>query len=369
MPANFAHQRLAVTAIAASAALSPVTSAQSITQLNAFGGGGISVAKGVSNDGSVIAGYAQLFGGAYSGAAIWVGSTDPQQPAGASAGGGFSAEAVGVSADGAVVAGSRIQSAFRWTQSGGSQFMSNLSGGSFTSARGISGNGSVIVGVGDTNAGPFTQTWQRAFRWNSDGSTQQLGSLHPYDHSYANAVNFDGGVIVGESASQAFRWTADGGMTGLGFLSGTSSSKALAVNVDGSVIVGRSGSLAFRWTATGGMQALGSIWSGAYEANAVSADGSLVVGWHGSSYTAMIWDAAGEAMMLSQYLSDRGVDLSGWSALYNAYGMSGDGRFIVGWGSYQGQNRAFIADTGVIPAPGAVALLGLAGFARSRRRR
>jgi uncharacterized membrane protein len=157
-------------------------------------------------------------------------------------------------------------------------------------------------------------------------------------------------------------------MTGLGFLSGTSSSKALAVNVDGSVIVGRSGNLAFRWTATGGMQALGSIWSGAYEANAVSADGSLVVGWHGSSYTAMIWDAAGEAMMLSQYLSDRGVDLSGWSALYNAYGMSGDGRFIVGWGSYQGQNRAFIADIGVIPAPGALALLGLAGLARSRRR-
>jgi hypothetical protein len=82
----------------------------------------------------------------------------------------------------------------------------------------------------------------------------------------------------------------------------------------------------------------------------------------------MVWDAAGEAIMLSQYLLDRGVDLSGWSSLYSAYGMSGDGRFIVGWGSFLGQNRAFVADIGVVPAPGALALLGLAGFARSRRR-
>ena len=363
MPAILAHQRLAVTAIAASAVLSSITSAQSITQLNAFGGGSVSVAKGLSNDGSVIAGYGQSFGGMTS-AAIWAGSADPQQPAGS----GFPSEAVGVSADGSIVAGWSSQRTFRWTQAGGAQFMPNLSGGSFTSARGISGNGSVIVGVGDTNAGPFTQTWQRAFRWNADGATEQLGALNPNANSYANAVNFTGSVIVGESSDQAFRWTEDGGMAGLGFLSGTSSSKALAVNVDGSVIVGRSGNLAFRWTATGGMQALGSIWSGVYEANAVSADGSLAVGWHGSSYTAMIWDAAGEAMMLSQYLGDRGVDLSGWTALYNAYGMSGDGRFIVGWGSYQGQNRAFVADVGVIPAPGALALLGLAGLARSRRR-
>ena len=38
-------------------------------------------------------------------------------------------------------------------------------------------------------------------------------------------------------------------------------------------------------------------------------------------------------------------------------------------GVYEGQNRGFVADIGMIPAPDAIALLGMAGIFGTRRRR
>jgi probable HAF family extracellular repeat protein len=144
------------------------------------------------------------------------------------------------------------------------------------------------------------------------------------------------------------------------------------VSTDGSVVVGvsdsQNGQRAFRWTATAGMQSLGTI-PGLYNssATAVSGDGSVIVG--SCDNFAFLWHDSAGMLSLQSYLTSRGVDLTGWSALTTANAISADGRFIVGNGIFEGANRSFIADIGVIPAPGALALLGLGGLSRSRRRR
>jgi probable HAF family extracellular repeat protein len=200
---------------------------------------------------------------------------------------------------------------------------------------------------------------------------QSIGALTSTSNSLAIGVNANGSVIVGESNNQAFRWTSSG-MVGLGYLSGASTSWALATSAAGDVVIGHSGKSAFRWTASAGMQALQGLpglSSDQYFANALTADGSFVVGQNGPRFTAMIWDAAGQPAMLADYLRARGVSMLGWSALEDATGISADGRFITGRGIYEGQNRAFIADIGVIPAPGAASILALASWAVRGRRR
>ena len=116
-------------------------------------------------------------------------------------------------------------------------------------------------------------------------------------YSYANVVNADGSVVVGESYSgngyEAFRWTEGTGMVGLGDLAGgVFDSYAYSVNADGSVVVGYgssgNGTEAFRWTEGTGMQsvedwlAAAGISMGSFSilsvARGVNADGSVVVG-------------------------------------------------------------------------------------------
>ena len=72
---------------------------------------------------------------------------------------------------------------------------------------------------------------------------QGLGFLPGGNSSFANGVNANGRVVVGEATgatgvSQAFRWTAASGMVGLGFLPGRGFSTANGVNADGKVVVG-----------------------------------------------------------------------------------------------------------------------------------
>jgi len=340
--------------------------AQSITMLPTFtGGGNISRGTGISGDGSTVVGEAE------SAAAIWRNGNAPLKPNGVAGGGAFSSLAYGVNHDGSVVVGETgYGGSFRWTASGGTQTLGSMSGGWWSSANGVSGDGSVVVGWGNTkdqNNNEFT----RAFRWTETGGMQSLGALHPYGESRAKGVNSDGSVIVGDSGDQAFRWTSTSGMSGLGFLSGASSSAATAVSGDGSVIVGKSGLSGFRWTASGGMQGLAGIGGGSYFANALNFDGSIIVGNVGGLFgTALVWDNSGTPTTLMDYFTQRGVSLTGWSSLMDASGVSADGRYFAGWGIYDGQKRAFVADIGAIPTPSAAPLLALAGLtARGRRRK
>lgn len=116
--------------------------------------------------------------------------------------------AFGISADGTVVVGRSFSGngneAFRWTAAGGMTGLGHLASGTPTSqANAVSGNGSVVVGYGSAGEG---------FRHTAAGGMTGLGVLPGGStNSIAHDVSDSGLVIVGRSGSalgdQAFRWT------------------------------------------------------------------------------------------------------------------------------------------------------------------
>jgi MYXO-CTERM domain-containing protein len=251
----------------------------------------------------------------------------PELPGGAIIGKGNA-----ISHDGSVIVGSSDRTlghqAVRW-DNGTISALPDLPGGRvFGAAEGVSGNGHVAVGSG-TPASQF----RVACRW--VGSTvESLGILTgaTATDSFASDANFDGTVVVGGSSApsslmQAFMWQ-DGEMVGLGYLQNENS-----------------------------------------VATAITSDASLIVGWTFGSHQeeVFIWDAQRGMRDLATVLSqDYGLNFQGLR-LTEVTGISDDGTVIVGNGITSGGNsRGWIA---VIPAPGALALLGLGGLAIARRRR
>lgn len=219
--------------------------------------------------------------------------------------GGLSSAAHGVSANGAVVVGQAdvppyyYNRAFRWTEAGGVADLGVLSGNNWSMAWDVSSDGAVVVG----NAADYANYYDRAFRWTEASGMVDLGGLPGGNNNKAFGVSADGAVVVGQSHvggySRAFRWTEAGGMQDLGTLPGRTGSIAWGVSADGNVVVGESyldGARAFRWTAAGGMEDLGVLPDYTHSwAYGVSADGSTVVGSlvGTSGNRAFRWTAAG----------------------------------------------------------------------------
>jgi len=236
---------------------------------------------------------------------------------------GIGSRANAVSANGKVVVGQGWDATyapwiFRWTDEAG---MVGLNGVAIQgSANALNFDGSVIVGGTGSNGA------QQAFRWDALSGVQSLGDLGG-THSIAWGVSADGSVVVGEANDgaalrRAFRWTAALGMHDLGSLSVGGSSVASAISNDGAVIVGSAaatgGTRAFRWEG-GTMVDLGTLpgstSSGAF---AVNADGNVVVG--SSNLAAFRWTAASGM----QDLGSLGGMMS------SANGVSADGSVVVG---------------------------------------
>ena len=179
------------------------------------------------------------------------------------------------------------------------------------------------------------------------------------DPSLAEDISLDGSNVVGLRISgytEAFLWTQEDGMVGLGDLPGGAfSSHANGVSANGSTVVGisdsDSGTEAFLWTQEDGMVGLGDLPGGAFSsyANGVSANGSIVVGISSSDSVreAFIWDSTNGMRSLKEVLiNEYGLDLTGWT-LNAAYGVSGNGKRIVGVGKNpDGYDEAWIADIG-----------------------
>lgn len=184
----------------------------------------------------------------------------------------------------------------------------------------------------------------RAVRW-KDGDAEPLCDETP---SVARAASPDGKFIAGRIGNQAVCWDmASGVVRRLGTLGGEQS-EALAVSRDGSVIVGKSDGRAFRWTSETGMCALRQHEDDISQAHSVSYDGRRIVGEaldENGGVFAFLWteeDAMQDLNVLFAHLRTMGTRLE------RAYGISPNGRYIVGEGYCAETNRkeAFLIDLG-----------------------
>lgn len=261
-------------------------------------------------------------------------------------GGGYSLGR-SISADGSTVVGwfggsyASDQRAARWKTGERPVAIPHLGGGE-SRAYDVSADGNVVVGYSSDRNG----VW-RAFRWTPDSGTVVLDAANRESTAYG--VSADGEVIVGAmrdrrigSPARAFRWTAASGMQDIHTLNTPSQSNAYDVSADGRVVVGAcitsdNRYRAFRWTPASGMQLIHPAESSESVARAISADGNTIVGYYLNArgdYQACYWDADGALHDIPVPANFR------YSA---AWGASADGSVIVGEvrASFSGESRAF----------------------------
>lgn len=265
--------------------------------------------------------------------------------------GAYATNANAISADGSVVAGQAALlagrfHAFRWTASGGLADLGVLPGGNFTYGYGVSGNGLVVVGQGNDSTSSYS-----AYRWTGGVMTKLPHVTGSISDAAAWGANADGSVVVGQdfvggatAGYRGFRWTAGGGTKTLPPLSGQKSSRAFCVSADGLVTAGVSNPASIdppvspvAWDAAGVIVNLG-LPAGMSEAqpSCINADGSvigLLLRTTDGGPRAGVWTAASGTVDLNIYLPTIGLDLTGW-VLTRTYGVSADGRTLVGEGAY-----------------------------------
>jgi uncharacterized membrane protein len=284
--------------------------------------------------------------------------------------------ATGVSADGNKVVGvadaGGKSEAYQWTPVGGMQGLGFLSGGgTYSEAAGISANGTVIVGSSDYAPDYGSTGALQAFK-STAGGMQGLGFLAGGDYSRATAVSADGSTVVGfgnrfGGAYEGVKWTASGAQ-GLGL-----GSFAYGVSSDGSFVVGTAGGTAAMWT-NSGLLSLGSLSGGGplsgSTATGVADDGSMAVGYYYGSIVgtsswsslvhAFLWTSTDGIQDFSGYLTAQGADLSDWALLESVNAVSGDGRYLTGYGfTTAGTEAAFRVDLQATSVPDSGTSLGL----------
>jgi uncharacterized membrane protein len=190
--------------------------------------------------------------------------------------GAYASYAWGVSGDGTVIVGQSMamdgSEAVRWTKQGQASGLGCLPGGKNSLAKGASRDGSIIAGLStqfDPERGFETGWW--AFQWSPGTGMQSLGVGEAY------RVNASGTVIVGTGGehSEASRWV--NGVRSP--LTGVTSVDCRDVSDDGSMAVGTMNGRAYRWIAGQGPADLGSLPGETFsEAYGISGDGRYVVG-------------------------------------------------------------------------------------------
>jgi probable HAF family extracellular repeat protein len=310
-------------------------------------------ASAISADGQVVAGYGSSSAGTR--AFRWTAGGGIES-LGVLAGFSVRSSSQGLSADGSVIVcvsegSGNVARACRWTAAAGMQSLGVLGSGSASYARAVSADGSVVVGS-SYNAG-FTGA--AAMRWTSATGMQPLGGTG----SAAAAITPDGSVELGTDIPggdlRAARWTAPGVPQHLSMIPGADSAEAYTVSADGTIAAGHSGDAfngtydhAVRWTGLPGsggvIQDLGTLGASTYSrADAMSADGAVVGGVSTvpSGDHAFLWTAGLGMVDLNTYLPSLGVDLTGWT-LADVRGISGNGSALVGNGTFNGADRAFL---------------------------
>ncbi|MEM9661820.1 MAG: hypothetical protein AAF937_05885 [Planctomycetota bacterium] len=224
------------------------------------------------------------------------------------------------------------------------------------------------VANGRTNVGAILN---RAARWSAAGGLELLPLPDPLDEfqqSSALAVLNDGRVF-GSSASG---WWLYSDSTGFDVLPEEAWGLG-RINSDGAVISGNDGEddvyllRAAYWTPDTGRQILEPyIDNGAsYGVTGMNDDGSIIVGEQ-ANVGFLIWLDQGSPVLFEDYVAGFGVDLMGHT-IRDIRGVSADGTTFVGEARDPlGGNIAFSI---VIPSPGVLPALCVAGGVLARRRR
>jgi probable HAF family extracellular repeat protein len=257
-------------------------------------------------------------------------------------GSGFEeASVVDVSADGSVMGGfTRPGAEFEPFLVRGAELVRLPTGASFV---GLSADGSAVAATHQS----------RAVRW-----TEATGAVELWEgeqQSAATGISDDGRVVIGdvrtERGSRAFRWDEGSGAVLLDVPEGALS-RALASNSDGSVVIGETNLDSVRritfWSDSG-VETLDELPdSVGDQAVALSSDGEVFAG--SSAAQAILWSRDGGLRSVREALEALGVDLSGWS-LDSVVDMSGDATVLIGRGTHEGKDEAWIAWLGEPPVP------------------
>ncbi|MBL9000983.1 MAG: PEP-CTERM sorting domain-containing protein [Phycisphaerae bacterium] len=290
----------------------------------------------------------------------------------------------GISGDGSTLVGrgfdnrnSSIERPFKVTTTGVPTTLPFPSTYTRGSAYAANHNGEVVVGAVEQGQGGTSGI---AVRW--VGTTAQpIPSLPNTSIAYAYAVSDSGDLVAGSGNTDgwptAFAWSPTMGTIALPSFGATPFSEARGMSPDGRFIVGwayRGNGFRFaRWTDLRTVEDLG-VLAGYRDAVAhdVSADGSVVVGYSFDyslpieTTLATVWTQATGHIRLSAYLAGEGIAVPDGVRLTEAYGISDDGRTIVGRAYIGSQSYGYIAR---VPAPGSIPLLFAGAWATFRRRR
>ena len=248
------------------------------------------VVHGISGDGSTILGRINYGDGSHAVRITSSGVEDIDTM------GNENSYAIAASRDGSTIVGFYYNGSddysFIWKEGTG---MVGISALGESQAYDVSGDGSIVVGS------MLDGSETSSFRWTQDEGVTLLDRLNGGEgFATANGISDDGSTIVGHaydgnedsSGLRAYKWDSVNRTVGLGVLDGDGSSYAFDVNSDGTVIVGNSEldgvrSRGFRWSVESGMQSVAAWLRDAglnveddeiKDAQAVNGDGSVVVG-------------------------------------------------------------------------------------------
>lgn len=375
---------IALVTASAVAAITGTASAQFWQVDTSFG-----LAEGISNNG-VVSGTNQGAGQYF----MWDQFNGGQNIGGVAAGNGVGGQAT-ISDDGLYIAGTTYNAAMGYHEMGrysvstgtwqgfgmipgiGQQVDAEVSSG-----WGISGDGRSVVGLGWTIQGTSDT---HAMQWTEGIGVIDLGSNSLGNSARANGVSFDGSVVGG--------WQDGNGRQGAVWVNGverviTTDTGSVAhevfnVSGDGAYAVG---------FGIGGFSAPGNAYrydiaNDVYElipnlavgaarnmgANAVNSDGSLLGGgtWGFGPATlgnGFIWEEGVGTMTVGDFLDSRGVGYDPSFHFSFVSSISADGQWLTGWG-YAGTPANTQTWVAHIPAPSALAVMGLGGVVGARRRR
>jgi probable HAF family extracellular repeat protein len=253
------------------------------------------------------------------------------------------ARAWGINDDGEIV-GDSGSDAFIWTSRTGMKQLPRLPGGIGGFALAVNNSG-VIVGSSTSQLGV-----SHAVLWSGSGQLRDLGGFVGANFAVASGIN-ERQQVAGYSNGtdsihfHGFLWTQTTGLRDLGTLPGGSNSLAVSINNSG-VIAGYSdaasfpgGSHAVMWDARGTIHDLGTLAGSTVSwANAVNDVNQIVGGCtlpDGTNH-AVLW--AGQNGIRD--LNDLIKKTSGW-VLNVAWDINRSG-LIIGYGTINGQNRAFL---------------------------